>query len=722
MQRHQEGSEQWDEYVSALRMLAKFDSADCHRYLTGTYSPGDSGYRALEKDVKNPPPDPDDFTKMAIVLYAFISPNKTQQQWDTIFTALQGLKECTAIDKEEIEQLEKIFGITQQLLDSKVKPDPTPYFLNLNGGNFESANLAGLNLKSAFLREANLRSANLEDADLSNADLRGATLMGVKLNSNTRFEGARFFNTLISPSDWEDVEKLLNNLEQFPPEGDLSKHSLGRAVLFDLLKQCEDPLVLQKALHHPFLFNSGAFLGEDSYYKANDPRREVLLQAIADYLLSQCKDPATVYTAANQDFFYYNPALRTKLIERVDALAFPKQQIGPFVMKTLHQATPEDSFLHTVKKAETEEVNEKQQTTVATWYIKYEIDPRAAGSEASAQEFFRLLFSNHPETLHIEDEGRTYVASKEVAGKKLGTTKTAKQEFHDNLQSHTYHGLGGIMVAALWLNESDLRFHNMVLDKNNNLAKFDGGRCLRSERSTAGHDITPAKIKALPYYEWQEGTPHPDNWLDLWGSGIQEKDIEKSVCFSPDMQRDPVFRNEINEALFKICLLPPTLLEALINHQSKDPDQQRELLEIVTDRRNALITSAAENEDFYHYLFDGKTADDALKSFSGQLEAFQLAGSHKPLSSILPKDYSLRDDIASSHEAIKSLAMQKKEERDLEKRVAHKEKPDSVSVGHSQFGMFATHQPSASPPKPAPAVENTNKEPPAKEPSPRRPH
>lgn len=268
------------------------------------------------------------------------------------------------------------------------------------------------------------------------------------------------------------------------------------------------------------------------------------------------------------------------------------------------------SFSHSVRRGSLLD-SDKQ------WIKKSTNNKATAEIEIMAQEFFRLIIPHQSETrlLHDPTDDTYYILSEEVPGyKPLPSNKAS------NFRNGTYTGLGQVLVAALYLQEIDLKNGNVGLDNQNRVAKIDGDWCFAEGRYQGGglhYSITPETIASLPYPK----DFYAFNWLDIIQ---QEVAYPVSHIIDNTLTDSPQFRAEVNQAMLKICLLPDSLIERYVA-KFKSGDDTAAFIEKMKARRNVLQASALQNPSFQAYLTTEQASLDA-ESLAAQMNSFVVNG------------------------------------------------------------------------------------------------
>lgn len=257
-----------------------------------------------------------------------------------------------------------------------------------------------------------------------------------------------------------------------------------------------------------------------------------------------------------------------------------------------------------------------------TWFNKEMESPETARLEVLAQEFFRLIISTQPETRIARHPvfGTYYILSEEVPGyRDLPTHQQAQ------FATGTYTGLGQVMLTAVVVQEIDLKNGNVGLNKRNQVIKIDGDWTfvsIKDPRSYAHQPkrITPELLNSLPFpvgfYAY--------NWLD-----IKQQDISyaQSKIVDANLANAPHFRNEMNQAMLKILLLPDSYLRSFVDAYMPYGASADRFYDYLSNRREELKLSAMQNESFRSYLAREAAKNDARDHLI-HMKGFVANGTH----------------------------------------------------------------------------------------------
>jgi len=317
-------------------------------------------------------------------------------------------------------------------------------------------------------------------------------------------------------------------------------------------------------------------------------------------------------------------------------------------------------------------IDKKHKTPKNDWYSKRVQNPVLAKREVVAQELFRLFINHQPKTRLVIDESNpeyAYVNSKAVQGF-TPLEKMPSHRLSSDLLSGKFKGLGEVSVIALLLGESDFKFGNMGVDKDNNVTKLDGGWCFGSMQDEKRKDkIRKATIADLPCAD-----VGAYNWLDYIVGG--QKCIPQIANLR--LQNNPAFREEVNTAILKVLLLPDPLFYRLIEHYISDHKEIKNLTTFIIKRKNQLREAALQNKSFLEFIGTSQ-ANRVISTFDAYINNFILTGKIKLLDSNINKfirklfDENKDQLISDAFRAEEKLEAQpKNEKKDLRSSFSNK--------------------------------------------------
>lgn len=281
------------------------------------------------------------------------------------------------------------------------------------------------------------------------------------------------------------------------------------------------------------------------------------------------------------------------------------------------------------------------------WYMKKVDDPIIAETEVLAQEFFRLLIPWQPKTRLITGEEGTFVISKHVEGfRPLLVKDTAKSpqekekapeskevvkenplEIRSKFESGQYRGLGEIQVASLHLNEVDLKYGNVGLDKYNRVVKIDGDWCFAKSRYGDRYKYNIA-VNAIDYLPFVTPDYQAYNWLDLILKGIRKNIYIKPATVNHELSHNPYYRSDVNFGSLKEFILPESYIKTFVGRIIKDPQRAALRYDEIISRREALKNSALNSASFREYV-QSELAQEQLNEYQTYLMEFQTTGKAK---------------------------------------------------------------------------------------------
>lgn len=246
------------------------------------------------------------------------------------------------------------------------------------------------------------------------------------------------------------------------------------------------------------------------------------------------------------------------------------------------------------------------------WYCKEIKSPELAKIEILAQEFFRLIIPHQPETRIAKNfkTGTYYILSERIPG-----FRNLPKDKAERFRNQYYKGLGQVMVCSMFLQETDLKNGNVGIDRKKRVKKIDGNWCFSQERYPGDYKLTTRAIEALP-------NPidfRTHNWLDLIKEGNKN---QISNIIDIELSNSPQYRAEVNQALYKICLLPDIFIEAFVDTYITAGGQR--FVDLLKSRRDELQVSALDNASFRAYLATPEAKKDA-KNILLQMKQFKSA-------------------------------------------------------------------------------------------------
>lgn len=279
-------------------------------------------------------------------------------------------------------------------------------------------------------------------------------------------------------------------------------------------------------------------------------------------------------------------------------------------IKTFHYVAGEGvgKFSHKLRKGTL--IDEAQ-----VFYQKEMLSPAEAYGEQLAQEFFRLIIPSQPETrLAIDPAVNTYfILSAEIDG--FNYLPILQQ---DKFTNGTYKGLGQLVITAILLHEIDLKNGNIGFNRHGQVLKIDGDWCFAAikDRKYVRHNkkITPELILSLPF----PCDYAAYNWLDIWREAIKSSN---SSIVDERLAKAALFRDEVNEAILKILLLPNEYIKRFVDTYVPTSVKADVYIAYLIERREELKLAVLKNESFKGYILS-VAAQTILKHHVAHMKKF----------------------------------------------------------------------------------------------------
>jgi hypothetical protein len=281
---------------------------------------------------------------------------------------------------------------------------------------------------------------------------------------------------------------------------------------------------------------------------------------------------------------------------------------------TMLSGTGEGRFTHRIKKCLVPGM-------MPTYYRKEMESQTIAVIEVLAQEFFRLIAPWQPQTfIAYHPSLRTYfVLSEAVDG-----YKPLPAGEQDRFNQGVYPGLGQLMIISVFLQEIDLKNRNIGLNRYGHVIKIDGDWCFAAIRdadfSAYKKDITPELLNSLPIPIGYTAF----NWLDLYQEAVASF---TSTIVNESLSNAPHFREEINEAMLKILVLPDEYIKRFVDAFVPVSAKADVFIKYLMNRREELKCAALQNASFKQFLLD-KAPQDVVKEHILHMNGFLANGKY----------------------------------------------------------------------------------------------
>ncbi len=278
---------------------------------------------------------------------------------------------------------------------------------------------------------------------------------------------------------------------------------------------------------------------------------------------------------------------------------------------------------------------------------KLEANQATMVAEASSGQLFKLWMPYQPRVFLTKDEkGHHYILSEEIPGflslevdnkneRKKNKKFTIWSKFQKGYEGDPegYTGLGNVLMACYFCNEADNKLGNLgraIIDGKHKVIKIDGDWCcasLRAEQYKIDSEIDNRGITELPIPSKYAAS----TWLDFKKDGVLRFDPTKDdirISIADSLQKNPKFREEVNEMILKILLTPDDLFTYIVKHNAaciasseKNP-KIREIIDFFHARKKELLNVALTNKSFMKYLGDKEAVKNCLSATQRDMEAF----------------------------------------------------------------------------------------------------
>lgn len=255
------------------------------------------------------------------------------------------------------------------------------------------------------------------------------------------------------------------------------------------------------------------------------------------------------------------------------------------------------------------------------FFCKEMESPVVGRLELLAQEFFRLIIQTQPETrLAYHPRLNTYyILSEEVEG-----YENLPLNAQDQFAEGAYPNLGKIMLVALVVQEIDLKNGNIGINAQNQIIKIDGDWCFAAIRDAAyadyDQDLTQNLLNCLPVPVGYSVY----NWLDIRKEKVA---TSRSLIVDERLANAKHFRDEINEAILKILLIPPDYIKDFVDAYIPSGAEADIYISYLKRRCVELKQVALQNESFRDYLLSDAASSVVIQQ-SVYLQEFKSNGEY----------------------------------------------------------------------------------------------
>jgi hypothetical protein len=240
------------------------------------------------------------------------------------------------------------------------------------------------------------------------------------------------------------------------------------------------------------------------------------------------------------------------------------------------------------------------------YYAKLCADKTIAMREVIAQEFSRLILPYHPKTRLAKktDEGQVWVLSEEIEGS-VPLERVDPKLLREGLLAGTVTGLGNALAVNLAKKETDAKLGNIMVTPKGKIFGIDGDWSFSDLTDPTQFDkklkITEKDIANLPFVNDYK----PYHWLDIIQQGKINPDYlntQGEKIFTAELRDAPQFRQEINETMLKMLILPLSVIQRFVGSYMRDPDEINLLSDHINDQLVDMRKAALTNESFKAFM------------------------------------------------------------------------------------------------------------------------
>jgi len=259
--------------------------------------------------------------------------------------------------------------------------------------------------------------------------------------------------------------------------------------------------------------------------------------------------------------------------------------------------------------------------------------------EATAGQLFNLLMPYQPQTLLAKNAaGKEFILSQELPGYKSFEDQYKKIDdiyaLKDSIHSGKLEGLGSVLTASYFLNETDSKLGNLgiaTINGKEKAIKIDGDWCFSAIRApgTFGYNeknqrsahITEKGVSQLPLMDDYQAY----NWLDYVKKGATQGAYSSDIRFrliNESLPDEPHFRKEVNEMMLKILLIPPELAKEIVSRNTNEEKFYESITNEIANRQEQMSKASLENGSFNVYM-QSADAKNCLAETISDIEKFQ---------------------------------------------------------------------------------------------------
>jgi hypothetical protein len=236
-----------------------------------------------------------------------------------------------------------------------------------------------------------------------------------------------------------------------------------------------------------------------------------------------------------------------------------------------------------------------------------------------AREFMRVIAPYQPETRLAKnvDNGSYSMLSEIIpeAEEFSGLPINKAQQFVNG----TFTGLGQVVAVSMVLQNINLGYKSLALDKEKRVI-IKNTWCFDHHWHSEPKHLNQDAIEELPYPPYYY---RPRYWFDF---GISGRGGFISEFLSRELCTCKPFRDEVNQAILKMCLMPPSFIDKLVYACIDEEREQRQLSKLIKGYRKDLINAVLINKSFNEYIKSAELVNQDINELLTQMKSFQVGG------------------------------------------------------------------------------------------------
>ncbi len=212
-----------------------------------------------------------------------------------------------------------------------------------------------------------------------------------------------------------------------------------------------------------------------------------------------------------------------------------------------------------------------------------------------AQEFLRIILGGgQPKAKYLElSNGRHGVRIEDTPGCEPFNKQHAVSEIKEKILGREVKGLGQLLVACLFLNDTDVPLTSLKI-VSNRVIKI-GTECIWRGDAPCKDTIEAVDLTVLPFL----ANHVAKNWLDRVINGHMPT---WPILACTELKENPHFMTEVNEGILRCLLLSDDFIKGEVRKYTNSPfETQRIVLELMLRKRD-LRKAALNKPTFVEYI------------------------------------------------------------------------------------------------------------------------